>query len=102
MAQGEERKDWRKVRQMTMVRPDTPLTDVLKLLLDAGVSAVPVVDDKVRRCSAGPPHHRIVSVVFAHQVSARSPTCSGAAMDRTVAPTCTGQQESPSQCRLLR
>jgi len=51
MAQGEERKDWRKVRQMTMVRPDTPLTDVLKLLLDAGVSAVPVVDDKVRQCS---------------------------------------------------
>lgn len=34
---------------MTMVQPDTPLTDVLKLLLDAGVSAVPVVDDKARK-----------------------------------------------------
>ena len=32
---------------MTMVQPDTPLTDVLKLLLDAGVSALPVVDEKV-------------------------------------------------------
>ena len=53
IAQGEERKDWRKVRQMTMVRPDTPLTDVLKLLLDAGVSAVPVVDDKVRTGAEG-------------------------------------------------
>ena len=53
-AQGDERKDWRKVRQLTMVQPDTPLTDVLKLLLDAGVSAVPVVDDKVRYESA---HH---------------------------------------------
>jgi hypothetical protein len=31
---------------MTMVQPDTPLTDVLKLLLDAGVSALPVVDVK--------------------------------------------------------
>ena len=53
LAQGDERKDWRKVRQMTMVRPDTPLTDVLKLLLDAGVSAVPVVDDKVRLAIMG-------------------------------------------------
>ena len=64
MLQGEERKDWRKVRQMTMVRPDTPLTDVLKLLLDAGVSAVPVVDDKVRHRAAGSPH-RVARVIFA-------------------------------------
>ena len=38
---------------MTMVQPDTPLTDVLKLLLDAGVSALPVVDEKVPQKGPG-------------------------------------------------
>ncbi len=42
--QGEERRDRRKVRQLHTVQPGTPLTAALGLLLEAGVSVLPVVD----------------------------------------------------------
>ena len=42
--QGEERRDRRKVRQLHTVQPTTPLTTALSLLLDAGVSVLPIVD----------------------------------------------------------
>ena len=42
--EGEERRDCRKVRQLHCVQPDTPLTAALSLLLEAGVSVLPVVD----------------------------------------------------------
>jgi len=44
-AQGEERRDCRKVRQLHYVQPNTPLTQALGLLLEAGVSVLPVIDE---------------------------------------------------------
>ncbi|KAK9839636.1 hypothetical protein WJX81_002159 [Elliptochloris bilobata] len=43
--QGSERRDWRKVRPLHTVQPGTPLTTALGLLLEAGVSVLPVVDE---------------------------------------------------------
>ena len=42
--QGEERRDRRKIRQLHTVLPTTPLTTALSLLLDAGVSVLPIID----------------------------------------------------------
>ena len=42
--QGEERRDRRKVQQLHTVQPTTPLTTALSMLLDAGVSVLPIVD----------------------------------------------------------
>ncbi len=42
--QGEERRDRRKVRPLHTVQPGTPLTTALGMLLEAGVSVLPVVD----------------------------------------------------------
>lgn len=42
---GEERKEQRKVRRLHTVLRETPLTTALGLLLEAGVSALPVVDE---------------------------------------------------------
>ena len=44
-AQGEERSDCRKIRQLHFVQPNTPLTQALGLLLEAGVSVLPVIDE---------------------------------------------------------
>lgn len=44
-AQGNERRDWRKVRPLHTVQPGTPLTTALGMLLEAGVSVLPVVDE---------------------------------------------------------
>ncbi|CAK0784632.1 hypothetical protein CVIRNUC_007836 [Coccomyxa viridis] len=44
MTQGEERRDRRKIRQLHTVLPTTPLTTALSLLLDAGVSVLPIID----------------------------------------------------------
>ena len=49
-AQGEERRERRKVRQLHLVQPTTPLTTALSMLLDAGVSVLPIVD--VVSCAA--------------------------------------------------
>ena len=46
--EGEERRDCRKIRQLHCVQPDTPLTAALSLLLEAGVSVLPVVDQASR------------------------------------------------------
>ncbi len=43
-AQGEERRDRRKVGQLHTVQPTTPLTTALSMLLEAGVSVLPIVD----------------------------------------------------------
>lgn len=43
---GIERRDVKKVRDLHCVRPDTPLTSALSLLLEAGVSTLPVVDER--------------------------------------------------------
>ncbi|KAK9804840.1 hypothetical protein WJX72_008237 [[Myrmecia] bisecta] len=43
--EGEERRDRRKVRPLHVVHPQTALTSALGLLLEAGVSALPVVDE---------------------------------------------------------
>jgi hypothetical protein len=43
--QGRERRDRRKVRPLNTVGPGTPLTVALTMLLEAGCSALPVVDD---------------------------------------------------------
>ncbi len=42
--QGEERRDRRNVRVLHTVQPGTPLTIALGMLLEAGVSVLPVVD----------------------------------------------------------
>ena len=42
--EGEERRDRRKIRELNCVRPETPLTTALSLLLDAGVSTLPIVN----------------------------------------------------------
>lgn len=42
---GTERRDRRKVRQLQCIQPTTPLTAALSLLLEAGVSVLPVVDE---------------------------------------------------------
>ena len=44
LMQGEERRDRRKIRQLHTVLPTTPLTTALSLLLDAGVSVLPIID----------------------------------------------------------
>ena len=44
LAQGEERRERRKVRQLHLVQPTTPLTTALSMLLEAGVSVLPIVD----------------------------------------------------------
>ena len=44
-AQGLERRDKARVREVCTVRMDTPLTTALSMLLEAGVSALPVVDE---------------------------------------------------------
>mmetsp|Transcript_1261 Transcript_1261/g.3771 ORF Transcript_1261/g.3771 Transcript_1261/m.3771 type:complete len:585 (+) Transcript_1261:304-2058(+) len=41
----EERRDTRKVRRLATVTPTTPLTAALSMLLQAGVSALPVLDE---------------------------------------------------------
>ena len=43
--QGEERRDRRKLRQLHYVQPSTPLTAALSLLLEVGVSVLPVIDE---------------------------------------------------------
>ncbi|KXZ49754.1 hypothetical protein GPECTOR_19g205 [Gonium pectorale] len=45
---SKERRQWRKLQPLHTVTLSTPLTSALALLLEAGVSALPVVDDK--RC----------------------------------------------------
>ena len=40
---GVERRDKRKIGELNSITPDTPLTIALSLLLDAGVSTLPVV-----------------------------------------------------------
>ena len=49
--QGEERRDRRKVRRLHTVQPGTPLTGALGLLLEAGVSVLPVVDNVRALCT---------------------------------------------------
>lgn len=44
-SQGKERRDQRKIRQLHYVQPGTPLTVALGLLLEAGVSVLPVIDE---------------------------------------------------------
>ncbi|KAK9791564.1 hypothetical protein WJX73_004531 [Symbiochloris irregularis] len=44
--QGLERRDKHRVREVHTVRMDTPLTTALSTLLEAGVSALPVVDER--------------------------------------------------------
>ncbi|CAL5223035.1 g5490 [Coccomyxa viridis] len=44
LTQGEERRDRRKVGQLHTVQPTTPLTTALSMLLEAGVSVLPIVD----------------------------------------------------------
>lgn len=44
--QGEERRTRRKFRPLHCVRPDTPLTAALGMLLEAGTSVMPVVDEQ--------------------------------------------------------
>eukprot|EP00798_Chlamydomonas_sp_ICE-L_P030576 gene30576-35594_t len=45
---SKDSRQWRTLQPLHTVTPDTPLTTALSLLLDAGVSALPVVDEK--RC----------------------------------------------------
>ena len=51
MTQGEERRDRRQIRKMQCVRPSTPLTTALGLLLETGVTSLPVTDE-VLSCPA--------------------------------------------------
>lgn len=51
MMQGEEGRDRRQIRKMQCVRPSTALTTALGLLLETGVSSLPVTDE-VLSCSA--------------------------------------------------
>ena len=43
--QGDERRDRRQVRDICSLRPSTSLTTALGLLLEAGASSLPVVDE---------------------------------------------------------
>eukprot|EP00197_Chlamydomonas_leiostraca_P002761 CAMPEP_0202856964 /NCGR_PEP_ID=MMETSP1391-20130828/74_1 /ASSEMBLY_ACC=CAM_ASM_000867 /TAXON_ID=1034604 /ORGANISM="Chlamydomonas leiostraca, Strain SAG 11-49" /LENGTH=551 /DNA_ID=CAMNT_0049535697 /DNA_START=328 /DNA_END=1983 /DNA_ORIENTATION=+ len=43
---SKDRRQWRKLQPLHTVTANTPLTQALGLLLEAGVSALPVVDDK--------------------------------------------------------
>ncbi|KAL6758729.1 hypothetical protein V8C86DRAFT_2589662 [Haematococcus lacustris] len=45
---SKDRRQWRRLQPLHTVTPSTPLTTALGLLLEAGVSALPVVDDS--RC----------------------------------------------------
>lgn len=45
---SKDRRQWRKLQPLHTVTANTPLTQALGLLLEAGVSALPVVDEK--RC----------------------------------------------------
>uniref|UniRef100_A0A7S3QNI8 CBS domain-containing protein n=1 Tax=Dunaliella tertiolecta TaxID=3047 RepID=A0A7S3QNI8_DUNTE len=47
---SKDRRQWRKLQPLHIVTPATPLTQALGLLLDSGVSALPVVDDLKSRC----------------------------------------------------
>ncbi|KAL3162612.1 hypothetical protein ABBQ38_008659 [Trebouxia sp. C0009 RCD-2024] len=46
MPEGEEGRDRRQIRKMQCVRPSTALTTALGLLLETGVSSLPVTDEK--------------------------------------------------------
>lgn len=52
--QGLERRDRHKVREVRTVRLDTLLTSALSLLVEAGVSALPVVDEARTQSIGGP------------------------------------------------
>jgi CBS domain-containing protein len=42
---SKDRRQWRRLQPLHTVTPSTPLTAALGLLLEAGVSALPVVDE---------------------------------------------------------